>query len=115
MEKLVILDYTNATVDFYDVEPEFIDEFNLNDYTDYNYYNDSYYTPSEKELFSDDIDCDGESVMDDFLNIFCTILLLMSSSIFYNTTFHKTKIVSMNKFYRLNLTILIVTAAYLCV
>ena len=53
---------------FYDVEPEFIDEFNLNDYTDYNYYDDSYYTPSEKELFLDDIDCEGESVMDDFLD-----------------------------------------------
>ena len=52
---------------FYDVEPEYIED-DIDDYVNFNYYDEKYYTPSEKELFSDDIDCEGNSIMDDFLD-----------------------------------------------
>ena len=52
---------------FYDVEPEYIED-DIDDYVVFNYYNESYYTPSEKELFSDIIECEGHSVMDDYLD-----------------------------------------------
>ena len=52
---------------FYDVEPEYIED-DIDDYVVFNYYNDSYYTPSEKDLFGDIDDCDGYSIMDDYLD-----------------------------------------------
>ena len=53
---------------FYDPNPEFVDEFNLDDYTNYYYYDESYYTPSEEELLDDYVECDGHSIMDDYLD-----------------------------------------------
>ena len=55
---------------FYDLDPEFVEDppLDIDDYTNFNYYDNKYYTPSEKELFSDDIDCDGHSIMDDYLD-----------------------------------------------
>jgi hypothetical protein len=52
---------------FYDVEPEYIED-DIDDYVVFNYYDNSYYTPSEKDLFGDIIDCDGYSIMDDYLD-----------------------------------------------
>ena len=54
---------------FYDVDPKFVQEFlDIDNYTNFNYYDDSLYATSEEELFSDIITCDGHSVMDDYLD-----------------------------------------------
>ena len=54
---------------FYDLDPEFEEDppIDIDDYLNFNYYDESLYTPSEEELFSDEIACDGESLMDDYL------------------------------------------------
>lgn len=55
---------------FYDVDPEFVEDppLDIDDYTNFNYYNESYYTTSEEELMSDEIVCNGHSIMDDYLD-----------------------------------------------
>lgn len=54
---------------FYDVEPEYIEEFlDIDDYLNFNYYDETYYSPTEEELFDEIIDCDGYSTMDDYLD-----------------------------------------------
>ena len=52
---------------FYDVEPEYIED-DIDDYVVFNYYDNSYYVPTEEELFGDIVDCDGNSIMDDYLD-----------------------------------------------
>lgn len=52
---------------FYDVEPEYIED-DIDDYVNFNYYNESYYMPTEEELFDEIIDCEGYSVMDKYLD-----------------------------------------------
>lgn len=56
---------------FYDLDPEFTEDpiIDIDDYLNFNYYDESLYTPSEEELFSDDIECDGASLMDDYLDM----------------------------------------------
>ena len=55
---------------FYDLDPEFVETppIDIDDYLNFNYYDESYYTPSEKDLMTDGIDCDGHSIMDDYLD-----------------------------------------------
>ncbi len=55
---------------FYDVDPEFVETppLDIDDYLNFNYYDETYYTPSEKDLMSDSISCDWFSVMDDYLD-----------------------------------------------
>lgn len=54
---------------FYDVDPEFIQEFlDIDEYLNFNYYDDSLYTPSEKDLIGDYVECEGMSIMDDYLD-----------------------------------------------
>ena len=52
---------------FYDVEPEYEDD-DIDDYLNFNYYDESYYTPSEQDLMDDYVECDGHSIMDDYLD-----------------------------------------------
>ena len=52
---------------FYDVEPEYVED-DIDDYVNFNYYNESYYMPTEEELFDEIIDCEGYSVMDGYLD-----------------------------------------------
>ena len=55
---------------FYDPEPEFIEDppLDIDDYTDFNYYDDSYYTVKEEELMDGYVECEGHSIMDDYLD-----------------------------------------------
>ena len=55
---------------FYGPNPEFIEDpvLDIDDYLNFNYYDNSYYTPSEKELMADHIKCEGYSMMDDYLD-----------------------------------------------
>ena len=55
---------------FYDPNPEFIADkpLDIDDYINFNYYDESYYQTTEEELFSEDISCNGHSVMDDYLD-----------------------------------------------
>ena len=52
---------------FYDVEPEYEDD-DIDDYLNFNYYDDSYYTPSEKDFMDGYVECEGYSIMDDYLD-----------------------------------------------
>ena len=55
--------------DLLDTEPDFEEDIlDIDDYTNFNYYDDSYYTPSEKELMGDDVECEGASIIDDYLD-----------------------------------------------
>ena len=55
---------------FYDLDPEFVETppLDIDDYLNFNYYDDSLYTPSESDLFSDEIGCNGNSILDDYLD-----------------------------------------------
>ena len=55
---------------FYDPSPEFIETppLDIDDYLNFNFYDDSYYTPSEEELMGDVAECEGHSIMDDYLD-----------------------------------------------
>lgn len=56
---------------FYDPNPDFEEDppLDIDNYLNFNYYNDSYYTVSEEEMMSDDyVSCDGNTIMDDYLD-----------------------------------------------
>lgn len=54
---------------FYNPNPDYIEEFlDIDDYTNFNYYDESYYRTSEEELFSGTVSCDGENILDDYLD-----------------------------------------------
>lgn len=55
---------------FYDLDYEFVEmpPLDIDDYLNFNYYDEKYYTPSEKDLFSDNIECEGHSILDDYLD-----------------------------------------------
>jgi len=62
------IDKSDYIIGYFDnVEPEFVED-NIDDYTNFFYYDESYYTPTEEELFSDIVDCEGHSIMDDYLD-----------------------------------------------
>jgi hypothetical protein len=55
---------------FYDPDPEFVEDppIDIDDYLNFNYYDDSYYTISEKELMDGQVECEGHSILDDYLD-----------------------------------------------
>lgn len=53
---------------FYDVEPEYVED-DIDDYIVFNYYDDKYYTPSEQDLMKDEQECEGDSLLDDYLDL----------------------------------------------
>ena len=50
-----------------DPEPDFVDD-DIDDYVVFNYYDEKYYAPSEEDLMDDYVECDGHSIMDDYLD-----------------------------------------------
>ena len=55
---------------FYDLDPEFTETppLDIDDYLNFNYYDESYYTVSEKDLMDGYVECEGHSIMDDYLD-----------------------------------------------
>jgi hypothetical protein len=55
---------------FYDLDPEFVETppLDVDNYLNFNYYDDSYYTVSEEELMDGYVECDGHSILDDYLD-----------------------------------------------
>lgn len=54
---------------FYDLDPEFEEDIlDVDDYLNFNYYDESYYTVSEKDLMDGYVECEGHSIMDDYLD-----------------------------------------------
>ena len=54
---------------FFDLDPEYYDDNDIDNYLNFNYYEESLYHPTEDELFSDIVDCDGENLLDDYLDM----------------------------------------------
>ena len=55
---------------FFNVDPDFeYEELDIDNYTNFYYYDDALYTPSEEELFSDDLLCNDKSLLDDYIDI----------------------------------------------
>lgn len=53
---------------FGDVEPEYYED-DIDNYLNFNYYPDELYHPSEEELMSDEVDCEGESLLDEYIGM----------------------------------------------